>query len=64
MANAIIEIPEDGVQLLEWRVTVHLYTCTGVGKRLHTLRLSIHVQVWGNGCTRGFLTQLWTNLSV
>ena len=41
MTNFITEIPEVGVQLLEWRVTLYLYACTpiytGVGKGLPTL---------------------------
>ena len=41
MTNSINEIPKVGVQLLEWRATLHVYvlqyTYTGVGKRLHTL---------------------------
>ena len=41
MISFIIEIPEVEVQLLEWRVTLHLYVSqydrTRVGKQLHTL---------------------------
>ena len=37
--NPILQSPEGGLHLQEWRVTLHLFTtvCTGGGKRLHTL---------------------------
>ena len=38
MINSIIEISEVGVQLLEWRVRLHLrYDSKHVGNRLRTL---------------------------
>ena len=49
MTNSIIEIPEVRVQQQEWRVTLHLY-------------VREYVQVWGDGCTRYFLTHHWVNV--
>ena len=51
MTNSITEISEAGVQLTERRITLHLYVWQ-------------YEQVWGNGCTRYLLTQLWMNLRV
>ena len=56
MTDSITEIPEVGVQLPKWRVTLHLYihvtACTGVRKRLHALpshpTLSTAAEVAGN----------------
>ena len=40
MANSIIEIPEVGMQLPEWRVALHLYVCQ-------------YRHVWRNGFSCG-----------
>ena len=36
ITNSMIEIPEVGVQLSEWRVALYMYTYV-TGKRLHAL---------------------------
>ena len=49
--NSSAEIPEDGMQIPEQRVTLHLY-------------VQQYVHVLGNGCTRYLLTQHWVNFKV
>ena len=52
VTNSVTEIPEVGVQLSEWQVTVHFYVWQ-------------YVDVGGgDGCTRYSLTQHWMNLRV
>ena len=48
--DSIIEIPEVGVQLMEWLVTLCLHAWQ-------------YVQVWGNGCKHYLLTQHMVQLS-
>ena len=58
--NSVIEIPEVGVQLPEWRLP--LCSCVHCTiQHIHYPRMLLstiqHTQVWGNGSTRNLLTQ-------
>ena len=50
--NSIMEIPEVGVQLREWRIILHLY-----------VRQCVQL-ILGNGCTRFLLKERRVNLRV
>ena len=51
MTNTVTETLKVRMPLPEWQVRLRLY-------------VRQYGQVWGNGCTRYFLTQQWMNFKV